>query len=159
MQSQTQEAASSGAEVDEHAVTRKVLGQRRGHEKGVGRKLMDRRSGSTSSTAGSRASFVAGSSFYAPHNEEFAAMQAQLGAVQAQSEQYRQYAAQQQQFMNNLVAQLQATMPNFQIVTPMPEFPNLNQPPILNPNPAGNYNEEEEDEDEDEDEDEELGND
>ncbi|KAL5550533.1 hypothetical protein UlMin_000709 [Ulmus minor] len=39
LQTQTQEATSSGTEVDERAVTRRVLGERRGHEKGVGRIL------------------------------------------------------------------------------------------------------------------------
>ena len=53
----------------------------------------------------------------------------------------------QQQFMANLIAQLQTTMPNFQFVTPLPVFPNLNQ--SLNPNHnlnlCGNDNEEDED--------------
>ncbi|KAL5567246.1 hypothetical protein UlMin_030410 [Ulmus minor] len=84
LQSQTQEAASLGAEVDEHAVTRKVLGERRSHEKGVGRKLKGF-SGSTSSTAGSRASCAPGSSSSGPTYEEFAAMQAQFATVQAES--------------------------------------------------------------------------
>ena len=36
LQSQTQEASSSSVEVDEHAITRRVLGERCGHMKGVG---------------------------------------------------------------------------------------------------------------------------
>ena len=37
LQSQAQEATSSGAELDEHTITRSVIGERRGHEKAVGR--------------------------------------------------------------------------------------------------------------------------
>ena len=50
--------------------------------------------------------------------------------------------------MANLIAQLQTTMPNFQFATPLPEFPNLNQPlnPNPNSNPEGNDNVEDEDE-------------
>ena len=38
-------------------------------------------------------------------------------------------------------------MPNFQVTTPFPEFPNFNQQlnPNPNPNPEGNDNEEDED--------------
>ena len=54
----------------------------------------------------------------------------------------------QQQFMANLIAQLQTTMPNFQFDTPFPEYFNLNQPLNPNPNlnPKGNDNVEDEDE-------------
>ena len=146
LQIQTQEAASSGAEVDEHAVTRKVLGERRGHEKGVGHKLKGL-DDSTSSTTGSRATCAIGSSSSGPTYEEFAAMQAQFTTVQAELQQYWEFAAMQQQFMTNLIAQLQTTMPNFQFATSLPIFPNLNQPLNPNPNPAENDNEEEEEED------------
>ena len=153
LQSQTQEATSSGAEVDEHVVTRKVLGERRGHEKGVGR-ILRGRNGSTSSTVGSRATCGPGSSSSGPTYEEFTAVQAQCAAMQAETQQYREFAAMQQQFYANLVAQLQTSMPNFQIAIPFPIFPNLNQPlnpnpnPNLNPNPAVNDNEQEEEEEE-----------
>ena len=80
MQSQTQEAASSGAKVDEHDVTRRVLGERRGHEKGVGRRLKGL-SSSASSTAGSRATCAPGSSSSGPTYEEFIVVQAQCVAV------------------------------------------------------------------------------
>ena len=73
MQSQTQEATSSGIEVDEHVVTRRVLGERRGHKRGVGR-ILKGLSGSTSSTAGSRATCEPGSSSSGPTHEDFAAM-------------------------------------------------------------------------------------
>ena len=39
LESKTQEAASSGAKVDKHEVTRRVLGERRGHQRAVGRLL------------------------------------------------------------------------------------------------------------------------
>ena len=61
-QSQTQEAASSSAEVDEHAVTRRVLGERHGHVRVVGKKVKGIKS-STSSTAASHASFAPESSY------------------------------------------------------------------------------------------------
>ena len=143
LQSQTQEAAPLGAKVDEHAVTRKVLGERRGHEKGVGRKLKGF-GGSTSSIAGSRATCAPRSSSSGPTYEEFAAIQAQFASIQVESQQYREFAAMQQQFMANLIAQLQTTMPNFQFATPLPVFLNLNQPLNPNPNfnPAKNDNEE-----------------
>ena len=73
LQTQTQEATSSGTEVDERVVTRRVLGERRGHEKGVGR-ILKGLGGSPSSR--SRTSCGAGSSSSGPTQEEFAAMQA-----------------------------------------------------------------------------------
>ena len=75
LENQTQEATSSGAEVDEHAVTRRVLGQQRGHERGVGR-ILKGLSGSTSSTVCSRATCGPGSSSSGPTHEDFAIMQA-----------------------------------------------------------------------------------
>ena len=80
LQSQTQEATSSGAEVDEHVVTRRVLGQRRGHERGVDR-ILKGLSGSTSSTAGSRATCGHGPSSSGPTYEDFTAMQAHFTTV------------------------------------------------------------------------------
>ena len=38
-ESQTQDASSSGAEVDEYAITRKVLSKKQGHVRGIGRKV------------------------------------------------------------------------------------------------------------------------
>ena len=75
LQTQTQEATSSGTEVDERAVTRRVLRERHGHEKGVGR-ILKGFSGSTSSTAVSRATCGPRSSSSGPTHEDFAAMQA-----------------------------------------------------------------------------------
>ena len=76
-------------------------------------------------------------------------MQAQFAAMQAQSDQYRSFAAMQQQFMTNLLGQLQTTVPNFHLDVPFPVFPNLNEPlnPTPNPYPAGNDNQLEEAED------------
>ena len=102
LQTQTQEATSSGTEVDERAVTRRVLGERHGHERGVGC-ILKGPSGSTYSTTRSRTSYGAGSSSSGPSQEEFTAMQAQFAAMQAQSEQYRAFAAMQQQFLTNLL--------------------------------------------------------
>ena len=61
-QSQTQEAGFSGAEVDKHAITRRVLGEQCGHMKRVGRKVKGIGS-STFSTIASHASFAPGSLF------------------------------------------------------------------------------------------------
>ena len=59
--------------------------------------------------------------------------------------------AMQQQFLTNLLGQLQTTVPNFHLDTPFPVFPNLNEPlnpnPTPNPYPAGNDNQQEEAED------------
>ena len=105
LQTQTQEATSSGTEVDERAVTRRVLGEQRGHEKGVGR-ILKGLGGSPSSTTRSRTSYEARSSSSGPTQEEFTAIQAQFAAMQAQSDQYRSFAAMQQQFLTNLLGQL-----------------------------------------------------
>ena len=82
LQSQTQEAASSGDEVDEHAIIRHVLGERRGHVKAVGRKLKGVGT-STSSTAASHAHFAPGSSSFGFSYEE-------LAAARAESQMYKQ---------------------------------------------------------------------
>ena len=81
LQSQTQEAVSSGAEVDKHIITKRVLGKRRGHVKGVGRKVKGVKS-STSSTAASHANFALGSSSCPIPTE--------LAVARAETQQYRQ---------------------------------------------------------------------
>jgi len=81
LQSQTQEAASSGAEVDEHAITKRVLGERRGHVKVFGRKLKGDES-SSSSTVASHANFAPGSSSFIPTHEE-------LDIARTESRQYK----------------------------------------------------------------------
>ena len=85
LHSQTQEAASSGAEVDEHAITRRVLGERCGHVIAVGRKLKAIRT-STSSTATSHARFALGSSSFGPSYEELAAARADSATARAESQ-------------------------------------------------------------------------
>ena len=54
LESQTQEAASSGAKADEHAIIRSLLGERRSHIRAVGRKVKGVGS-PTASTAASHA--------------------------------------------------------------------------------------------------------
>ena len=92
MQTQTQEAVSSGAEVDENAITRRVLSERPDHEKGVGHRLKGINS-FASSTTGSHATCAPGCSSSGPTYKEFAAIQAQCTAVQAESQRYWQFAA------------------------------------------------------------------
>ena len=93
---QTQEVAFSGAEVDEHAVTRHVLGERRGHERAIGRKLKCVGS-SIFSTVASHAYFAPGFSSVAPSYEE-------LDVARVESQMYKQ----------RLDAQLQCRMPDLQ---------------------------------------------
>ena len=81
LQSQTQEVVLSDAEVDEHAITKRVFDEQHGHVKGVGPKVKGV-GNSTSSTAASHASFAPGSSFV---NH----IHAELATVRAESQQYR----------------------------------------------------------------------
>lgn len=81
-QSQTQEAALPSAEVDEHLITRRVLGDRRGHVKGVGQKVKGV-DNSSSLTRGLHASFTFGSS-------SSDLVHVALASAQAENEQYQQ---------------------------------------------------------------------
>ena len=126
-----QEAASSGAEIDEHTITRRLLGERRGHERAVGRKLKGVRS-STSSTAASHAHFAPESSSVAPSYEE-------LTAARAEAQMYKQRLDAMESNMAHLVAQLQCRMPDLHFPVPFPQYPQLDP------------NAEEEDKEEDED--------
>ena len=83
-----------GAEVDEHAVIRRVLSEQRGHKRGVGCKLKGF-SGSASFIADSRATCVPGSSSSSPTYKEFAAIQAQCATIQDESQQYWEFVAMQ----------------------------------------------------------------
>ena len=85
LETQTQEAASSGVEVDEHEVTRRVLGERRGHQRAIGRLLRGEGS-SFATTAASHAHFAPGSSSAQPSYEQLAAA---MAASQAETEQYK----------------------------------------------------------------------
>ena len=115
LESQTQEAASSGAEVDEHAVTRRVLGERHDQERAVGRKLKGVGS-STSSTAASHTHFTPGSSSVAPSYEE-------LATARAKSQMYKQSLDAMESNMAHLVAQLQCRMSDLHFSVPYPQYP------------------------------------
>ena len=91
-------AASLGAEVDEHVVTRRVLGERRGHQRAVGRLLKGARS-SYSSTAVSHAYFAPGASSVHPSYEE-------LAAARALSQMYKERLDAMEMNVAHLVAQL-----------------------------------------------------
>ena len=75
LETQTQETASSGAKVDEHDVTQRVLGERCGHQCAVGRLLRGTRS-SFATNAASHAHFAPGSSSVHPGYEELVAARA-----------------------------------------------------------------------------------
>ena len=116
---QTQEAASSGAKVDEHIVTRCMLGERRGHQRVVGRILKG--IGSSSSTAVSHAYFTAGSLSVHPSYEE-------LAAARAESQMYKERLDAMKMNVAHLVAQLWSRMPDLQYPGPFPQYtqPDLN---------------------------------
>ncbi len=142
LETQTQEAVSSGTEVDEHAVTRSVLGERRGHIRAVGRKIR----GVDGSTTASHATFAPGSSSFNPsHQADLAAALADSAFARAEAEQYRQRMDTMERNMNQLMAQLQCQMPGFQFSGANPQYPNIT------PQPAPNVEEDEEDEDDEED--------
>ncbi|KAL5570056.1 hypothetical protein UlMin_026631 [Ulmus minor] len=142
LEAQTQEAASSGAEVDEHAVTRRVLGERRGHQRAVGRLL--RGDGSSfASTATSHAHFAPGSSSAHLSYEQVAAAMADSAAARAETERYKSKVDSMEQNIALLVAQLQSRMPDIQYPGFVPPYP---QP---GPNAEGDDDEEDDADDED----------
>ena len=111
LQSETQEAASSGVEVDKHAITRRMLGERHGHMRAVGRKLKGVGS-STSSTVASHAHFAPGSSSIGLSYEE-------LAAARGESQMYKQRL----DTMEQNIAQLQSRMPDLHFPGPCPQYP------------------------------------
>ncbi|KAL5580670.1 hypothetical protein UlMin_013112 [Ulmus minor] len=139
---QTQEATSSGAEVDEHEMTRRVLGERRGHQRAVGRLLRGDRS-SFATTAASHAYFAPGSSSAQPLYEQFAAALADSAAARAETERYKNKVDSMEQNIALLVAQLQSRMPNIQYPGLVPPYPQSG------PNAEGDEDEEEDANDED----------
>ncbi|KAL5544807.1 hypothetical protein UlMin_008591 [Ulmus minor] len=142
LEAQSQEATSSGAEVDEHEVTRRVLGERRGHQRAVGRLL--RGDGSSfASTAASHAHFAPGSSSAQPSYEQFAAALADSAAARAETERYKNKVDSMEQNIALLVAQLQSRMPDIQYPGLVPPYP---QP---GPNVEGDEDEEEDADDKD----------
>ncbi|KAL5569268.1 hypothetical protein UlMin_025843 [Ulmus minor] len=138
LETQTQEAASSGAEVDEHEVTRRVLGERRGHQRAIGRLL--RGDGSSfATTAASHAYFAPGSSSAHPSYEQFAAAMADSAAARAETERYKSKVDSMEKNIALLVAQLQSRMPDIQYPGLVPSYP---QP---GPNAEGDDDEEDAD--------------
>ena len=142
--------------MDEHAVTRRVLGERRGHQRAVGRLLRGEGS-SFASTAASHAHFAPGSSSAYPSYEQFAAAMADSAAARADSaaaraetDRYRSKVDAMEQNIALLVAQLQSRMPDIQYPGSVPPYP---QPA---PNAEGDDDEEDDDDDQD---DEDLGDD
>ena len=135
--------------MDEHAVTRRVLGERRGHQRAVGRLLRGEGS-SFASTAASHAHFAPGSSSAYPSYEQFAAAMADSAAARAETDRYRSKVDAMEQNIALLVAQLQSRMPDIQYPGSVPPYP---QPA---PNAEGDDDEEDEKEDAD---DEDLGED
>ncbi|KAL5551615.1 hypothetical protein UlMin_001791 [Ulmus minor] len=142
LETQTQEAASSSVEVDEHEVTRRVLGERRGHQRAVGRLL--RGDGSSfATTAASHAHFAHGSSSAQPSYEQVAAALADSAAARAETERYKNKLDSMEKNIALLVAQLQSRMPDIQYPGIVPPYP---QP---GPNAEGDEDEEEDADDED----------
>ena len=88
----------------EHTITRRVLGERCGHVRAVGRKLKGV-GNSTSSTAASHANFAPGSSSFGPSYEE-------LAAARAESQLYKQRLETVEQSMTQLITQVQYHMPD-----------------------------------------------
>ena len=127
LESQTQQAASSGAEVDEHEVTRRVLGERRGHQRAVGKLLKGARS-SFATIAASHAYFTPGSSSVHPTYEKLATARADLTAARAETQRYKKMLDFIEMNMAHLVAQLQSRIPDIQFSSPVPQYtqPGLN---------------------------------
>ena len=128
--------------MDEHVVTRHVLGERRGHQRAVGRLL--RGEGSYfASTAASQAHFAPGSSSSHPSYEQFAAAMADSAAARAETERYKSKVDSMEKNIALLVAQLQSRMPDIKYPGFVPPYP---QP---GPNAEGDDAEEDDADDED----------
>ena len=105
--------------MDEHEVTQRVLGERHGHQRAVGRLL--RGDGSSfPTTAASHAYFAPGSSSVHPSYEELATAQANLTAARAEAQHYKERLDSMEMNVAHLVAQLQSRMPNLQYPSPFP---------------------------------------
>ena len=128
--------------MDEHAVTRRVLGKRRGHQRAVGRLLRGEGS-SFASTAASQAHFAPGSSSAYPSYEQFAAAMADSATARAETERYKSKVDSMEKNIALLVAQLQSRMSDIQYPGLVPPYP---QP---GPNVEGDEDEEEDADDED----------
>ena len=75
--------------MDEHEVIRRVLSERRGHQRAVGRLLRGARS-SFATTAASHAHFAPGSSSIHPGYEELVAARADSAAARAEMQCYKE---------------------------------------------------------------------
>ena len=128
--------------MDEHEVTRRVLGERRGHQRAIGRLLRGEGS-SFASTAASQAHFAPRSSSAHPSYEQFAAAMADSAAARAETERYKSKVDSMEKNIALLVAQLQSRMPDIQYLGFVPPYP---QP---GPNAKGDDDEEDDDDDED----------
>ena len=107
------------AEVDEHAITRRVFGERRGHVRGVGQKVKGIRS-STSSTTTSNDNFgpVCSSS----------TTPAKLFATRAEIRETREMIQSYGNSMWHFIASLQTQFPNYQIPDNLfPQFQQFDQ--------------------------------
>ena len=125
--------------MDEHAVTRRVLGERRGHQRAVGRLLRGEGS-SFATTAASHAHFAPGSLSAQPSYEQLAAA---MVASKAEADHYKSKVDSMEKNIALLVAQLQSRMPDIQYPGFVPPYP---QP---GPNAEGDDDEEDDDDDED----------
>ena len=128
--------------MDEHEVTRRVLGERRGHQQAVGRLL--RGDGSSFATiAASHTHFAPGSSSTQPSYEQVATALADSVAARAETERYKNKVDSMEKNIALLVAQLQSRMPDIQYPGFVPPYP---QP---SPNAEGDDDEEDDADDED----------
>ena len=120
--------------MDEHEVTRRVLGKRCGHQRAVGRLLRGAGSSFATTTA-SHAHFTPGSSSVHPGYEELVATRADSAAARAEAQRYKDRLDSTEMNMAHLVAQLQSRMPDIQYPGPFSQYTQ----------PSQNAEEEEED--------------
>ncbi|KAL2508027.1 Uncharacterized protein Fot_31674 [Forsythia ovata] len=101
---QTQQASSSGVAVNEHDVVLKVLGERRGHRRAVGRVLR-----------GTSRSYSSNTTLQDQHS-----MNQSTKATNALKSKMETYIHQMNEFMTLLTSNLQSIMPGIQLPTPPP---------------------------------------
>ena len=128
--------------MDEHEVTRRVLGERRGHQRAIGRLLRGNES-SFATTAASHAHFAPGSSSAQPSYKQLAAALADSASTKAETQRYKSKVDSMEKNIALLVAQLQSRMPDIQYPGFVPPYP---QP---GPNAEGDDDEEDDADDED----------
>ena len=100
--------------MDEHIVTIRVLGERCGHQRAVG-KILKGAGSSSSSTTASHAYFAPRSSLVHPSYEE-------LAAARVESQMYKERLDAMEMNAVHLVAQLQSRMPDIQFPSPFPQY-------------------------------------